>query len=180
MNLKTVKYTQEVIETKYELPVYLYFQDEWCNDELVMITDKNKTTVKYGTNGFTIEVIEDCVIGDINLENAITTKEHFEITLNEALNDLLSYKTESKEKFLKDTCEEINSEELLEEYIIDVRCQLICNASDSYKNLHTTYNYTNKQVDDNKEYFEKCMKKGLSAYKALFFFNDYLNGEYKI
>ena len=41
------------------------------------------------------------------------------------------------------------------------------------------YGYTNKQVDDNKKYFYKCRRDGLSPYKALLFFNDYLENKSK-
>jgi len=60
------------------------------------------------------------------------------------------------------------------DYIKDVKCQLTCNATEEYKNNYITYIYTNEQVDDNLKYFEKCMNDNLSAYKALLFFNDYL------
>ena len=60
-------------------------------------------------------------------------------------------------------------------YIIDVKQQLYCNASDEYKKEYITYNYTNEQVDNNLMYFEKCMRDGLSPYKALLYFGDYLN-----
>ncbi len=39
MKLKTIKRDITEIETELELPVYLYFQDEFCNDELIMISD---------------------------------------------------------------------------------------------------------------------------------------------
>ena len=42
------------------------------------------------------------------------------------------------------------------------------------------YTYTVEQIFENLDYFDKCRKRGLSAYKALLFFNDYLNGEYDI
>lgn len=42
------------------------------------------------------------------------------------------------------------------------------------------YSYTDEQIFANVEYFDKCRKSGLSAYKALLFFHDYLNGDYDI
>ena len=65
-------------------------------------------------------------------------------------------------------------------YIEEVRSQLTCNASLEYQSKYITYTYSNEQVNDNKEYFEKCMNHGLSAYKSLLFFDDYLKGEYPI
>ena len=68
----------------------------------------------------------------------------------------------------------------LEEYIKDAKGQLNCNVSEDYKSNYVTYGYNNEQIDDNLDYFEKCMNNGLSAYKALLFFRDYLNGDYII
>jgi len=63
----------------------------------------------------------------------------------------------------------------MKDYILDVKSQLECNASTEYKNEHTTYNYTNEIVDENFDYFLKSKNSGLSAYKALLFFYDFLN-----
>lgn len=37
------------------------------------------------------------------------------------------------------------------------------------------FRYTEQQINDNKEYFERCRKQELSPYKALTFFYDHLN-----
>lgn len=58
-----------------------------------------------------------------------------------------------------------------EDYIKDVKQMLNCNASEEYKKKYVTYLYTNEQVDENLEYFKDCMNDGLSAYKALLFFD---------
>lgn len=42
------------------------------------------------------------------------------------------------------------------------------------------YTYTEEQIFANVEYFDKCRKRGFSAYKALLFFYDYLNDDYDI
>ena len=63
-------------------------------------------------------------------------------------------------------------------YLNNIKEQLYCNADNEYKKNYITYMYSNKEIDDNIEYFKKSMKIGLSPYKALLFFNDYLNGEY--
>lgn len=39
------------------------------------------------------------------------------------------------------------------------------------------YGYTDKELFDNVEYFKRCKRKGLSAYKALLFLDGYLKGE---
>ena len=59
--------------------------------------------------------------------------------------------------------------------MVDVRSQLTDNASDKYKSQHITYTYSNEVIDDNLDYFKDCMDQGLSAYKALLFFYDFLN-----
>jgi hypothetical protein len=64
-----------------------------------------------------------------------------------------------------------------DEYIEDVKSQLDENATDFHKNNYVTYTYSNELVDANLVYFEDCMNKGLSAYKALLFFTDYLNNK---
>lgn len=61
-----------------------------------------------------------------------------------------------------------------EDYLLDAKSQLCCNASDEYKSECITYDYTNEDIDNNKEYFNGCYKDGLSAYKALLFLGDYL------
>lgn len=65
-------------------------------------------------------------------------------------------------------------------YMIRVREQLYCNATNEYKSNNVTYGYSNEQVDSNLNYFLKSMKSGLSEYKALLFFGDYLRGDYKL
>lgn len=64
-----------------------------------------------------------------------------------------------------------------ESYIEKVKEQLYCNASEEYKNTYTTYLYSNQQIENNLEYFEKSMKMGLSPYKALLFFQDHLEDD---
>lgn len=60
-------------------------------------------------------------------------------------------------------------------YINNVKLQLEENATDDYKNTNVTYTYNNEQIDNNLNYFNKAMNIQLSEYKALLFFNDYLN-----
>lgn len=61
----------------------------------------------------------------------------------------------------------------LEQYLIDVGIR----ASD-YD--HVIDEEERKLLKDNVDYFKKCYESGLSAYKALLFFNDYLKGDYDI
>jgi hypothetical protein len=64
-----------------------------------------------------------------------------------------------------------------DEYMLDVKSQLDENATEYAKSNYILYTYSNELVDTNLEYFEDCMNKGLSPYKALLFFYDYLNEE---
>jgi hypothetical protein len=64
-----------------------------------------------------------------------------------------------------------------DEYMLDVKSQLDENATEYAKSNYILYTYSNELVDNNLEYFEDCMNKGLSPYKALLFFYDYLNEE---
>ena len=65
-------------------------------------------------------------------------------------------------------------------YIKKVKQQLECNASEEYNSEYIVYTYSNEQIDSNLDYFEKCSKNGLSEYKSLLFFGDYLDGDYDI
>ena len=56
----------------------------------------------------------------------------------------------------------------LEEYLIMVGIRSV------------EYEYDDKTLFENIEYFRKCKDKGLSAYKALLFLVDYLEGDYEI
>jgi Tfp pilus assembly protein PilF len=67
-----------------------------------------------------------------------------------------------------------------EKYIEGAKEQLDCNAAEDYKYNYGTYLYTNEQIESNLDYFRRCMESGLSSYKALLFFNDYLEGDYLI
>jgi len=42
------------------------------------------------------------------------------------------------------------------------------------------YTYTDEQLFSNIKYFIKCYNANLSAYKALLFLYDYLNGDYVV
>ena len=42
------------------------------------------------------------------------------------------------------------------------------------------YTYEDKVLFENVEYFRRCQKAGLSAYKALLFLHDYIDGDYDI
>ena len=66
----------------------------------------------------------------------------------------------------------------IEEYIEDAKSQLFCNQTGDVN--YITYGYTNEQIDENKKYFEYTLSQSLSAYKALLFFSDYLNGDWDI
>lgn len=65
-----------------------------------------------------------------------------------------------------------------EEYIKDVKSQLVCNATKEYKSEHITYMFSNQEVDNNLDYFLKSMNDGLSPYKALLYFDLYLEENY--
>lgn len=66
----------------------------------------------------------------------------------------------------------------LKNYIWDAKTQLVCNQTmGGVEYQYILYEYTNEQIDDNKSFFNNCRKDGLSAYKALLFFSDYLKGE---
>jgi len=83
MKLKIIKREHKEVETNLELPVYLYFQDEYCNDEWIKITDKEKITIKYYYYNFTISVETDFYVEDLDFNRYLTTENNFnEIYLN--------------------------------------------------------------------------------------------------
>jgi hypothetical protein len=88
MKLKVIKRNYKEVETNLELPVYLYFQDELCNDEVVKITEKEKITIKYYYNSFTITVETDFHTEDLDFERCLTTEKQFNETYAEALKQL--------------------------------------------------------------------------------------------
>ena len=59
-----------------------------------------------------------------------------------------------------------------EEYLNDIKSQLTCNSPEVD---FITYDYAEQQIDENLDYFKDCWRDGLSGYKALLFFSDYLN-----
>jgi hypothetical protein len=73
------------IETDFEYPVYLYFQDEDCMDEYVKVEEKGFTRVKYSFFGLTIERGTLFQIENHYLENNLTSKERFDESLKEAI-----------------------------------------------------------------------------------------------
>jgi hypothetical protein len=62
-----------------------------------------------------------------------------------------------------------------DQYMIRVREQLDCNATEQEKYENGTYPYSNEDIDKNISYFEKCYNDNLSEYKALELFFFYLN-----
>ena len=87
MKLKIIETKSETIETEFDLPVYFYYQDEDCHDEYVMVTEKEKISVKYTYFGFNISVANHYFLGENDL-TCITKKEYFDNFLKEALEDL--------------------------------------------------------------------------------------------
>ena len=78
MKLKTVEFKRTETETEIEFPVYLYFQDENCDDEFQKIEADKETILKRTWNGYEITVRQsDGCIGPSYLKNK-TTKEHYD------------------------------------------------------------------------------------------------------
>lgn len=45
---------------------------------------------------------------------------------------------------------------------------------------NSDFEYPDEALFKDIDYFKRCHKNGMSAYKALLFLNDYLQGDYKI
>lgn len=76
------------VETEYNYPIYLYFQDEDCHDELVMVEEGFQLKVKHDYYGFSIVKGLGFSIEKHILENNLTTKEHFLEVLEDAISSL--------------------------------------------------------------------------------------------
>ena len=62
----------------------------------------------------------------------------------------------------------------LEEYLEDTKRHLNHFQTDNELKEYYNFDYTFQEILENKEYFESCLNKGISTYKALLFFEDYL------
>ena len=88
MKLRTYKQKKEHKETDIDLPVYLYFQDEFCNEIYVKVEEKQETTVSYTLFGCEIKVEKsDGSILEHHLDR-MTTKEYYEEHLKEVLENI--------------------------------------------------------------------------------------------
>lgn len=77
-----------------------------------------------------------------------------------------------------------------DEYIVNVKEMLVCNSDDfnfhdnEKRDIELTercyirYYYNNEEIDENLHYFRNCMNDGLTPYKALLYFDEYLKGYY--
>jgi len=74
-------------EMDFEYPIYLNFQDEDCMDELVKIDEKHRISVKHNHFGFTVEYSRLNTMQEHWIKD-ITSKEHFEQFLEEAIKKL--------------------------------------------------------------------------------------------
>lgn len=87
--LHVVEFERKEIDSNLEFPVYLYYQDELCYDELVMITEMEKITVKRDQSRFKIEVDYNYQIDAWRISgDSITTKKHFDETMKEAMDNI--------------------------------------------------------------------------------------------
>jgi len=66
-----------------------------------------------------------------------------------------------------------------EEYIMDIKSQLLCNVFEKEKEDYIVFDLSEEQIDNNESYFEDSWKRGISGYKALTFLelNNILNKE---
>lgn len=62
-----------------------------------------------------------------------------------------------------------------DQYMEKVFSQLEEHATEEHKAEYVTFTYSSKLINNHLDYFEDCMNKELSAYKALMWFQDYLN-----
>ncbi len=92
--MSKVKITSRIIEeyeSDLEYPIYLYFQDELCNDELIKVEENYFLRIKYSAFGVEITQGNKFIIEEHYLKNSLTTESHF----NEIASELLSTLIES-------------------------------------------------------------------------------------
>jgi hypothetical protein len=77
-------------ETEYEYPIYLYFQGESGDDEIVMVAEDFQLKVKWDFLGVSIEKNQGFAIEEHYLKNNLTTKDHFMEMYNDAIKSLNS------------------------------------------------------------------------------------------
>lgn len=79
MKVKTVEFKRIETETELDYPIYLYFQDDMCHDEVQKIEADKTTTIKYTMFGFEIKVERsDGCVNPLHIEKCQTTEEHYE------------------------------------------------------------------------------------------------------
>lgn len=86
--VKVTNVKSEVKDIELEYPIYLYFQDEGGNDEVVMLTEDYQITVKHDYSSLIIDKsnIDNWTEGCIR--NNLTTKSHFLEVYREALKSI--------------------------------------------------------------------------------------------
>jgi hypothetical protein len=94
MKLKITKRKVTQEETDIDLPIYLYTQDEACNDKYVKWDGVEQTIVERFWLGFSISKFQsELHIEDYELRN-LTTESQF----NESYEEALSFLTVSRQK----------------------------------------------------------------------------------
>lgn len=88
MKLKITKREVTQEETNIDLPIYIYTQDEACNDEYIKWDGKEQTIIKYDLFGFSItKTSAQFYIEEYQLSN-LTTENQFNESYKEALSFL--------------------------------------------------------------------------------------------
>ncbi len=92
-----LKITQRKViqeETEINLPIYLYTQDEACNDTYTKWDGINQTIIEMSWFGITISRFENELYIEDHQLNSLTTEEEF----NKRFEEAISFLTFSREK----------------------------------------------------------------------------------
>jgi len=100
MKLKILQREHKEVETEFDLPVYLYFQGEYSDDEYIKITEKSKIKIKSEHNSFSITVEANRFTEAFDFERHLITEEDF----NERYLDALKFISNSVEGITGPTC----------------------------------------------------------------------------
>jgi hypothetical protein len=94
MKLKITKRKVTHEETDIDLPIYLYTQDEACNDKYIKWDGVEQTIVEYNWLGFSISKYKtELYLEDYELRNLVTEEE-----FNESFEEAVSFLTVSRQK----------------------------------------------------------------------------------
>ena len=93
--MKVIAKDHKTVEKELDLeyPVFLYFQSEAGEDELIKVYQKYNITVKFTNFGIIISNEKNYGYSENQILNNLTTEEHFNDAFEEALQNIVKLKS---------------------------------------------------------------------------------------